>query len=143
MSVQPLPILVVEDNSMDVDLMIRSFIRNHLVNPIEIARDGEEALAYIQRWAAGEILPVVVLLDLHLPKVNGDEVLREYQNNQICRKMPVVLMVSSHEDPKLEELYLHGARSHIVKPVTFEKLAAEADRMDIELAINDTALHKT
>ena len=62
------PILLVEDNPMDVDLTQRAFARRKLTNPIHVARDGEEALYWIARWEAGEPRPVIVLLDLKLPK---------------------------------------------------------------------------
>ena len=65
------PILLVEDNPMDVDLTLRAFKERKLVNPIEVARDGEEALAWIPRWEAGAPKPVVILLDVNMPKVGG------------------------------------------------------------------------
>ena len=70
------PILLVEDNPMDVDLTLRAFKRRRVTNPIEVARDGEEALAWIARWEAGAPWPAVILLDLKLPKVDGLDVLR-------------------------------------------------------------------
>src|SRR4029453_16316482 len=71
------PILIVEDNPIDLDLTRRVFERRKLVNPTQVARDGEEALALIQRWEEGQPVPIVILLDLKLPKVSGLEVLRE------------------------------------------------------------------
>ena len=68
---KPPPILLVEDNPVDLDLTLRAFARRKLVNRIEVARDGEEALAWIPRWLAGEEKPAVVLLDLKLPKAHG------------------------------------------------------------------------
>ena len=65
------PILLVEDNPLDVDLTLRAFQRRKLVNPILVARDGEEALAWVPRWEAGEIQPVVILLDLNMPRIDG------------------------------------------------------------------------
>jgi len=65
------PILLVEDNPVDLDLTLRAFAQQNLTNHIQVARDGEEALAFIPKWEKGEPLPVVILLDLKLPKVNG------------------------------------------------------------------------
>ena len=65
------PILLADDNPMDVDLTLRAFRRNKLTNPIEVARDGEEVLAWIGRWERGEPRPVVVLLDINMPKIDG------------------------------------------------------------------------
>ena len=62
------PILLVEDNPMDVDLTLRAFAKRKLANRIDVARDGEEALAYVGKWKTGDDLPVVILLDLKLPE---------------------------------------------------------------------------
>ena len=65
------PILLVEDNPLDVDLTKRAFKKKKFINPIEIVRDGEEALAFIEKWKKGMPLPLIILLDLKLPKVDG------------------------------------------------------------------------
>src|SRR5215212_2341140 len=75
------PILLVEDRAIDVDLTIRAFERRRLLNPIHVARDGEEALAYIDRCETGEPIPICILLDLRMPKVNGLEVLRHLKQH--------------------------------------------------------------
>ena len=75
------PILLVEDRSADVDLTKRAFAKRKLLNPITVARDGEEALALIERWEAGEPIPICILLDLKMPKVNGLEVLRRLKSH--------------------------------------------------------------
>lgn len=82
------PLLLVEDNPVDVDLTRRAFARRKLANPIEVARDGEEAVNWIPRWEAGEALPLVVLLDLKLPKINGLEVLQQYRTHQSAKAFP-------------------------------------------------------
>jgi hypothetical protein len=69
------PILLIEDSPVDVDLTLRAFARHRLVNPMLVARDGEEAMAWIPRWEAGEPRPAVILLDLNLPRVDGLTVL--------------------------------------------------------------------
>lgn len=69
------PILLVEDNPVDLDLTLRAFKRRNLANPLRVARDGQEALGWIPRREAGEPLPLVILLDLKLPRVSGLEVL--------------------------------------------------------------------
>lgn len=115
------PILLVDDNPMDVDLTLRAFRRSKLVNPIQVARDGEEALAWIPRWEAGETRPVVILLDINMPKVGGLEVVRQLKSHPVLRAIPVVMLSTSavHED--VETAYLHGANSYIVKPADFGK----------------------
>ena len=115
------PILLVEDNPMDVDLTLRAFARRKLTNPIQVARDGEEAISWIARWEAGEPRPVVILLDLKLPKISGLEVLRQIKAHKISRKIPVVVLTTSSEDSDMHTAYEYGANSYIVKPVDFEK----------------------
>ena len=83
------PILLVEDNPMDVDLTKRAFAKRNLTNPVEVARDGEEALACIARWEAGLPQPVVILLDLKMPKVSGLEVLRILKSHPIYKCIPI------------------------------------------------------
>lgn len=124
------PILLVEDNPVDVDLTLRAFSRRKLVNPVEVARDGEDALAWIPRWEAGETLPLVVLLDLKLPRVDGLEVLRQYREAEISRYLPVVVLTSSSEDYDVKTAYNYHANSYIVKPVNFEKFMDAAAQIE-------------
>src|SRR6188474_1543025 len=92
------PILLVEDNAVDVDLTRRAFARRRLAIPIEVARDGEEALAFMQRWEAGDPVPAVILLDLKLPKVDGLEVLRQFKKHPRFSTIPMVMLTASGED---------------------------------------------
>ena len=123
---------------MDVDLTLRAFERRRLSNPVEVARDGEEALAYIDRWEAGEPSPLVILLDLKLPKVDGLEVLRHLKSHQAFRTIPVVVLTSSKEDRDVETAYELGANSYIVKPVDFDKFAKVVAEIEIYWLILNT-----
>lgn len=125
------PILLVEDNPVDVDLTLRAFARRKLTNPVLIARDGEEALAWIPRWEAGEVLPLVILLDLKLPRVNGLEVLAQWKMHTASQAIPVVVLTSSAEDKDIESAYKLGANSYIVKPVDFAKFLDVAAQIEI------------
>jgi CheY-like chemotaxis protein len=125
------PILLIEDNPMDVDLTLRAFERRRLANPVEVARDGEEALAYIERWEAGEPIPLVILLDLKLPKVDGLKVLRRLKSHETFKTIPVVVLTSSEEDRDVEAAYKMGVNSYIVKPVDFEKLVDVAAEIEV------------
>ena len=125
------PILLVEDNPMDVDLTQRAFARRKLTNPIRIARDGEEAIAWIARWEAGEPTPAVILLDLKLPKLSGLEVLRHFRMYDVSRNIPVVVMTTSSDDDDVREAYSGGANSYIVKPVDFEKFMDVAEQIEL------------
>lgn len=125
------PILLVEDNPMDIDLTRRAFKRRKVINPLAVACDGQEALDYIQRWEAGEALPAVILLDINIPKVNGLEVLRALKSNPLSQKIPVIVLTSSSEDVDIEKAYELGANSYIVKPVDFEKFFEVAAHIDL------------
>ena len=125
------PVLLVEDNPIDVDLTLRAFARRKFSNPINVARDGEEALSWLQRWEGGEALPLVILLDLKLPRVPGLEVLARWREHPISRAIPVVVLTSSAEDQDIAAAYRLGANSYIVKPVNFEKFLDVADQIEL------------
>jgi CheY-like chemotaxis protein len=124
-------ILIVEDNPIDLDLTRRAFIKRKIANPIEVARDGEEALACLTQWEAGAPLPLLVLLDLKLPKVDGLEVLRQIKEHAEFRSIPVVVLTSSGEDKDIQKAYLLGANSYIVKPVDFDNFAGVVTQVDL------------
>jgi CheY-like chemotaxis protein len=125
------PILLVEDNPMDVDLTLRAFKRRRVTNTIHVARDGEEALAWLPRWEAGEPWPAVILLDLKLPKVDGLEVLRQLKQHPTLRVIPVVVLTTSEEGADLQAAYHLGVNSYIVKPVEFEKFMDVSEKIDL------------
>lgn len=125
------PILLVEDNPMDVDLTLRAFRRRKVSNPVLVARDGEEALAWIPRWEAGEQRPVVVLLDLKLPRIDGLEVLKAFKSHPTLRGIPVVVLTTSAEHGDVHAAYQLGANSYIVKPVEFEKFMDVTEQLDV------------
>ena len=130
MNTQP-PILLVEDNPMDVDLALRAFKRRRLMNPIAVARDGEEALAWIPRWEAGEPLPAVILLDLKLPRIDGLEVLRQIKEHERLRGVPIVVLTTSADNQDVRRAYALGVNSYIVKPVDFDKFVEVASQIEI------------
>ena len=131
MSTSDRPILLVEDNPMDVDLTLRAFKRRRVTNVIHVARDGEEALAWIPRWEAGEPWPVVILLDLKLPKVDGLDVLRQLKEHPTLRVIPVVVLTTSGEGADVTSAYQLGVNSYIVKPVEFEKFMDVSEKLDL------------
>ncbi|MCZ7553101.1 MAG: two-component system response regulator [Anaerolineae bacterium UTCFX2] len=114
------PILLVEDNPMDVDLTQRAFKRKKVPNPIHIAWDGEQALSFISRWDSGESTPLLILLDLKLPKMDGFEVLRVFKDHPEYRNIPVVILSTSTEENDVRSAYQGGANSYLSKPVDFE-----------------------
>jgi len=131
MNNQNSPILLVEDNPLDLDLTLRAFAQQNLTNPILVARDGEEALAYIPTWDAGENVPVVILLDLKMPKVSGLEVLEILKNHPKYKTIPIVVLTSSEESSDVKSAYRLGANSYIVKPVDFDKFMDVAKNIEL------------
>jgi two-component system, response regulator len=120
----PVDILIVEDNPQDAELTIRALRKNNLANQIFVAEDGEEALEFIftrGRYAGRQTVkpPKVVFLDLKLPKVSGLEVLKEIKSHPETKKLPVVVVTSSREDPDVQSAYELGANGYVVKPVEF------------------------
>lgn len=133
------PILLVDDNAMDVDLTLRALKLSKLANPIEVARDGEEALNWIPRWEAGAQTPAVILLDINMPKIGGLEVVRQLKLHPTLRVIPVVMLTTSSVAPDVKTAYLHGANSYIVKPVNFQKFAEVATQIELYWAVLNTA----
>jgi two-component system response regulator len=118
-------ILLVEDNLSDAELTIRALKKKNLSNNLVHLKNGAEALDFIFARGAFEgrnpfIVPKVILLDLKMPKVDGLEVLREIRKDERTKKIPVVVLTSSKEDPDIEACYALGVNSYIVKPVDFE-----------------------
>ncbi len=124
------PIFLVEDNPMDLDLAKRAFARRRTANPIEVARDGEEALDWLSRWEAGAPIPVVILLDLKLPKVDGLDVLHQLKIHPVLQKIPVVVLTTSSEERDVQTAYARGANSYIVKPVDFDRFIQVIDQIE-------------
>lgn len=125
------PILLVEDNPIDVDLTIRAFKKNNLGNEIKVARDGEEALNWMQKWDEGEPTPIVILLDLNLPRYNGLEVLKELKSHELYKTIPVIILTTSAESKDIQTAYKLGANSYIVKPVELDKFIEVAAQIDL------------
>jgi CheY-like chemotaxis protein len=115
-------ILLVEDNQDDEVLTLRAFRKINIRNPIVVARDGAEALDYLFGRGAYEgrdtsIQPQVVLLDVHLPKLDGLAVLRQIREDERTRLLPVVMLTSSNEERDLAGSYQLGVNSYVRKPV--------------------------
>ena len=120
-------ILLVEDNTFDAELTIRSFNDQKLANSVTCVKDGEEALDYVFRRGAyaqrNGSDPRLILLDLKMPRVGGIEVTREIKGNERTKHIPIVVMTSSNEESDIAECYKLGANSYIVKPLDFASLA--------------------
>jgi two-component system, response regulator len=118
-------ILLVEDNPQDAELTLRGLKKRNFANHIELVEDGAEALEFVfcrGKYAEREISqsPKVILLDLKLPKINGLEVLKAIKTDERTRRIPIVILTSSREDPDIKTAYELGANSYVVKPVNFD-----------------------
>ena len=129
-------ILLVEDNPDDEALTLRALRRSHLLNPIEVARDGVEALDFLfargtHAARATEPLPTLVILDLKLPKLDGLGVLKAIRSEARTRFLPVVILTSSQEERDLISGYELGANSYVRKPVDFNEFLDAAKVLGI------------
>src|SRR5258706_6075312 len=116
-------ILMAEDNTNDLELTLAALAEHGLVNQVDVARDGAEALDYLYRRGthAGRTPgnPIVLLLDLKMPKVDGLEVLRQVKSDPELKGIPVVMLTSSREEGDLLRSYALGVNAYVVKPVQF------------------------
>jgi two-component system response regulator len=119
-------VLLVEDNMSDAEMTIRALKKNNMANQLLHLQDGAEALDFL--FAEGtysgrqiENTPRVVLLDLKMPKVNGLEVLQRIKSDDRTKKIPVVVLTSSKEDPDIQKCYGLGVNGYVVKPVEFDE----------------------
>ena len=122
---EPGSILYVEDDEKDVELTLGALDQHHLANAVTVVRDGEEALDYLYRRRSFQKRPtndpVLVLLDLKMPKVDGFEVLRQIKADDRLKTIPVVVLTSSREEKDLIASYQLGVNAYVVKPVDFEQ----------------------
>jgi len=113
----------VDDSPRDVELIVDALRGSHLANEVAVARDGAEALDYLYRRGLfadrAEGNPVVVMLDLKMPKVDGLAVLKQMRGDSKLKYVPVVVMTSSREEQDLIRSYDCGANAYVVKPVDF------------------------
>ena len=120
-------ILLVDDNENDLELTQRTLLQHKVANEIVVLHDGEEAMNYLFR--RGEFNnrtgphPMLVLLDIKMPKVDGIEVLTALKADPELQQIPVVMLTSSREGPDLEQCYRHSANGYVVKPVDFAQFA--------------------
>jgi CheY-like chemotaxis protein len=117
-------VLVVEDNDDDVVLLREAFDEVDAVEVLHVARDGDEALAFLRREGDhhAAVRPELVLLDINMPRRNGFEVLAALKSDPVLRAIPVVMLTTSRREDDVREAYGQGASSYIPKPVDYDHL---------------------
>lgn len=118
-------ILLAEDSSKDIELMIAALQDYRLANEVVVVRDGAEAWEYLSCTGAHAnrppVAPAVVLLDLKMPKLDGHEVLRRMRADATLHTVPVVILTSSREERDIVQSYNFGVNAYVVKPVAFDE----------------------
>ncbi len=120
---QPIEILLVEDNAGDVRLTIEALKEGKVKNNLNVAGDGEEAMAFLRKEGryADAVRPDIILLDLHLPKKDGREVLAKIKADDSFKLIPVVVLTTSKADEDIMKTYNLHANCYITKPVDFDQ----------------------
>jgi CheY-like chemotaxis protein len=132
---RPAHILLVEDRRMDVELTLDAFREARLSNTVQVAYTGEQALDYLfGRGAFADPdkrqIPDLILLDLKLPGISGQEVLRQVKSAPDLKRIPIVVLTSSREDRDRIESYDNGVNSFLVKPITFDGFMEVVKQVD-------------
>ncbi|MBN2039314.1 MAG: response regulator [Spirochaetes bacterium] len=144
-------ILLVEDDSNDVELTLTALSEYNLSNNIKVVRDGEEALDYLFKEGKYDNLmpgnPAVILLDLNMPKIGGLEVLRRVRTDDKLKFIPIVILTSSREEKDIVESYKLGVNAYVVKPVDFQQFIEAIKKLGMFWALFNEpppgSIHKT
>lgn len=132
-------ILLAEDNELDMELTMTALQEYNLANEVVSVRDGAEALDYLYQRGAhanhGNGLPVVMILDLKMPKVDGLQVLQQMKGDPNLKQVPVVMLTSSREEQDLVRSYKLGVNAYVVKPVDFQKFVDSIKQLGFFWAI--------
>jgi len=133
-------VLLVEDNPDDEELTLRALKRANLTNPVDVARDGQAAVDYLfgSSQQAAKPIPVLIVLDLKLPRINGLDILKRIRGGERTRRLPVVILTSSNEQGDVFNGYELGANSYVCKPVQFDDFTSAVAQLGVYwLMINE------
>ncbi|MTI19443.1 response regulator [Fulvivirga sp. RKSG066] len=125
-------ILLVEDNPDDVELTLRALKKKNILNEVVVASDGVQALDLLfGRNGVKAIKPSLILLDLKLPRIDGLDVLKEINENEITKEYPVVVLTTSSEEDDIVKSYGYGAKSFIRKPINFAEFTEAVGHLGV------------
>jgi len=129
-------VLLAEDDANDILLIQRAFQKTNIANPLRVVRDGEEAVAYLSGQAPyadrdRHPMPVLLLLDLKLPRKSGFEVLQWLRQQSRLKRLPVVVLTSSNQNPDINKAFDLGANSYLVKPGGLDSLLELVKNLDM------------
>ena len=116
-------VLLVEDNPDDVELALHAFQKHHFAKVVHVCRDGVEAVDYLFGDESSEVPPRLILLDFKMPRMNGLELLERIRHEERTKRVPVIMLTASDEEPDMARSYDLGANSYIVKPVDFRQFS--------------------
>ena len=116
---KPVHILLAEDNEGDIVLTLDALEEGKIINTVDVVRDGKEAIDYLNKTGRFKdaVTPDFVLLDINLPKKNGQEVLRYIKTNDIVKHIPVIILTTSSSEKDIEQSYNNYANCYITTPV--------------------------
>ncbi len=132
-------ILLAEDNPKDVELTLEALSEFNLANHVIVVKDGVEAMEFLQY--KGKYMqrkpgsPAVALLDIKMPRMDGIEVLKAIRNDSSLKRLPVVMLTSSREEPDLKKCYELGANAYVVKPVDFKDFIEAVKQVGVFWAV--------
>ncbi len=140
-------ILLIEDNHLDVEMILSALKEYNLSNEVAVVDDGEEALDYLHQ--RGRYLmrekgnPIVILLDIKLPKMSGVDVLNHIKTEKTLNCIPVVILTSSKEEQDIDICYKAGANAYVVKPVDFHDFVETVKQLGMFWAlVNEPSPHQ-
>ncbi len=132
-------ILLVEDNLNDIELTLEALAEQNLANRVVVLNDGVEAMEYLNYQGTysnrEHETPAVILLDIKMPRMDGIEVLQAIKGNHELKKIPVVMLTSSREEPDLKKCYELGVNAYVVKPVNFKDFFEAVKQLGIFWAV--------
>lgn len=129
------PILLVEDDQVDAMAVKRAFKEIHVTNRLDTMKNGESALSYLED--AKREKPCIILLDLHMPRMNGIEFLKALKENEELKKIPVVVLTTSKEDQDKLDSFSLGVAGYMIKPVEFDKFIDVIKAIDLYWTLSE------